>query len=226
MEAARKMIDIAAPFHRVETETRSFEVRRPGRPSKKNPTPVRTKYELKWTIVVKDGAVEKRKQEAGCFVLISNVPIEGTHSLSAKGLLRVYKGQYGIESDFAFLKDPIIVNDTFLKSPRHIDVLGMVLIISLLIWRLMERSMRAWVKNTGRKLPGWDNKRTDRPTSFMLSKAVYGIQVLLTKEGERHLLRRPTEAQQEYLTALGLGTNAFIDPKHKCQPIIPMKTAP
>ena len=166
----------------------------------------------------------KRRQEAGCFVLIANVSTEGPNSLTAKELLRVYKGQYGIESDFAFLKDPIIVNDTFLKSPHHIDALGMILIMALLIWRLMERSMRTWIKNTGKNLPGWDNKRTERPTSFMLSKAIYAIQVLQTKDGKRHLLRRPTDAQREYLLALGLDCNAFIDPKHECRPVIPKKT--
>ena len=69
-------------------------------------------------------------------------------------LLRTYKGQYGVESDFAFLKDPLIVNDVFLKTPSRIDALGMVLIIALMVWRLMERSMRNYVKNTGKLLPG------------------------------------------------------------------------
>ena len=32
-----------------------------------------------------------------------------------------------MESDCAFLKDPLIVNDIFLKSPSRIGALGMVL---------------------------------------------------------------------------------------------------
>jgi transposase len=54
-------------------------------------------------------------------------------AMDAAGLLRTYKGQYGVESDFAFLKDPLIVNDLFLKTPSRIDALGMVLIIALMI---------------------------------------------------------------------------------------------
>ena len=223
LDAAEKISSISNLLHKVETGIHKFEVRRPGRPSKKGSSLTRTKYKLEWTVVANDDAVERRRQVASCFVLISNVATVGNHCLNAKELLRVYKGQYGVESDFGFLKDPIIVNDTFLKSPRHIDALGMVLIIALLVWRLMERSMRAWVDNTGKTLPGWDNKRTTKPTSFMLSKSIYGIQVLLTKDNTRHLLRKPTLPQMEYLTALGLGTNAFIDPRHKCQPIIPLK---
>jgi transposase len=47
--------------------------------------------------------------------LLSNVPTEGEGALDAARLLRTYKGQYGVESDFAFLKDPLVVNDLFLK---------------------------------------------------------------------------------------------------------------
>jgi len=40
-----------------------------------------------------------------------------------------------------------VVNDLFLKTPSRIDALGMVLIIALMVWRLMERTMRAYVEN-------------------------------------------------------------------------------
>lgn len=60
------------------------------------------------------------------------------------GALRAYKGQNGVENDFAFLKDPLIVNDIFLKTPAQIDALGMILVLALLIARLMEIRIRAW----------------------------------------------------------------------------------
>ena len=61
---------------------------------------------------------------AGCFVLLTNVPTTGDRALDAKGVLRTYKGQYGVESEFAFLKDPLVVNDLFIKTPSRIDALG------------------------------------------------------------------------------------------------------
>jgi transposase len=48
-------------------------------------------------------------------------------------LLRTYKAQDGIERNFSFLKDPLIVNDLFLKKPERIEALGMILLLSLLI---------------------------------------------------------------------------------------------
>jgi hypothetical protein len=41
----------------------------------------------------------------------------------------------------------------FLKKPERIEVLGLVLLISLLIWRLIERSMRQLVEKGDRDLP-------------------------------------------------------------------------
>jgi transposase len=78
--------------------------------------------------------------------------------MDAAGLLRTYKGQYGVESNFAFLKDPLVVNDLFFKTPSRIDALGMILIIALMVWRLMERTMRVHVANT-KTMPLFDWKR-------------------------------------------------------------------
>jgi len=144
--------------------------------------------------------------------------------MDGAGLLRTYKGQYGVESDFAFLKDPLIVNDIFLKSPSRIDALGMVLIIALMIWRLMERSMRTYLKNTGTVLPGWAGRETDKPTSFMMTTVMAGIMVARFGT-RRHLLCPPREGPMAFLTAMGLDSNTFIDPGNQCTPIIPRKSA-
>ncbi len=125
-EAAKKIGSVSAKFHHIEPQITPFQARRRGRPPKNRPADTQTKYELSWEVREKVDAIAARRKEAGCFVLISNIPVDGEDGLIAKELLRVYKGQYGVESDFAFLKDPLIVNDTFLKSPHRIDALGMI----------------------------------------------------------------------------------------------------
>ncbi|PIE01077.1 MAG: transposase [Acidobacteria bacterium] len=223
LEAVKKVQKLKAPLHLIRVEVDSFKVKKRGRPPKNGPIPTNTKYQISWTIEEDETKVARKRYEAGCFIILSNIPQTGKNSMDAEGILRTYKGQYGVESDFAFLKDPIIVNDTFLKKPQRIDALGMILIIALLVWRLMERSMRAWTQNTGKDLPGWDKKRTTKPTSFMMSKAFRNIQVVLTNRNQRFILKGTTELQNEYLTALGLENTAFIDPRYRCKPIIPQK---
>ncbi len=108
-----------------------------------------TKYELDWKVTEDTQELAKLKKQAGCFVLLTNVPVRDEGSMDSAALLKTYKGQYGVENDFAFLKDPLTVNDIFLKKPSRIDALGMIMIIALMVWRLMERSMRTYIQNTG-----------------------------------------------------------------------------
>jgi len=223
IEAVKKIEAISAKFHHIEATVKAIEVPRPGRPPKNRPAPTRTKYELNWEIREESEAVEIRRKEAGCFVLISNVPSAGEDGLDSKELLRVYKGQYGVESNFAFLKDPIVVNDTFLKSPHRIDALGMILIIALLVWRLMERTMRAWIEENDEELPGWECRPTKKPTTFMMTTAVQNIQVIRMQDGTRLLLKPPNKRQQAFIRALGLDESVFINPRGSCVPEIPKK---
>ena len=72
----------------------------------------------------------------------------------AGDVLRAYKEQHGIEQNFSFLKDPLIVNSLFLKKPERIEALGLVLLLALLLWRLVERTLRVHVETTETSLPG------------------------------------------------------------------------
>ena len=56
--------------------------------------------------------------------------------------------------NFGFLKDPLIVNDVFLKKPSRIEALGLVLVLALLLSRLMERAMRSKITEDGSTLQG------------------------------------------------------------------------
>jgi len=210
-------------LHHVRVSLCPEEVRKRGRPPKNGPAPTRTKYRLVWEICENAAEVARLRELAGCFVLLSNVPIEGDGAMDGASLLKTYKGQYGVESDFAFLKDPLIVNDIFLKSPSRIDALGMVLIIALMVWRLMERSMRTYVKNTGTLLPGWADRATDKPTTFMMTTVMAGIMVARVG-ASRYLLCPPGDRPAAFLSAMGLDSNAFIDPACQCTPIIPKKS--
>ncbi|MFA5655022.1 MAG: IS1634 family transposase [Desulfomonilia bacterium] len=222
-EAARQAQSLSDRMHAVAAALRPVQVRKRGRPPKQGPAPTHTRYELTCSLKINQDEVDRVRALAGCFVLLSNVPIEGEQAMDSKQLLKTYKGQYGVESDFAFLKDPLVVNDLFLKTPARIEALGMVLILALLVWRLMERSMRVHVQNTQAALPGWDRKPTMKPTAFMMSTKIVSIQVALIA-GRRFLLKNLATAQLAFLKAMGTGPAAFLDPSYRCQPIIPAKS--
>ena len=69
--------------------------------------PVAIDYVFRTESVEKRKEIDKRRQLAGCFVLLSNLPEDG---YNAEQILRTYKEQHAIEKNFGFLKDDQIVN--------------------------------------------------------------------------------------------------------------------
>src|SRR5438094_5831022 len=131
--------------------------------------------------------IGRLEAEAGCFVLLTTVPTAGNLAQSARESLTVYKEQQGTEQHDGFLKDPVMVKSLFLQKPERIEAL--VLLLALLLWRLMERQMRAHVARTGMPLPGWDKKTTERPTAFMMMTKFAGV--LVCQVGPQRRLARP-----------------------------------
>jgi len=211
--AAEKLGRIHSEYHRVEVRIEERPKYPRGRPSSSKPRQVKEmRYALKVVIKEREEIVEKKNKEAGCFVLLSNVPKQGELAHSSGEVLKAYKQQHGIEQNFSFLKDPVIVNSLFLKKPERIEALGLILLLALLIWRLMERSMRQYVNTTKTKLMGLDKKLTDRPTSFMMTTKFTGIIVI--KLGNQRKLAKPLSfIQLEYLVALGVDNKYFIQPR-------------
>jgi len=181
----------------------------PGRPRKDAPrTPVGMEYGLQTEVIEKQHEIARRRKMAGCFVLLSNVPSQGEDGYSAEAILRTYKEQHAIERNFGFLKDDQIVNAIFLNRVERIEALGLILLISLLIWRLIEHVMRSDLEARDATLPGWDNKQTRRPTAYMLTWKFKGVMTLCIDE--RHRLARPlSPTQVAFLAALQVPESCF-----------------
>jgi hypothetical protein len=107
--------------------------------------------------------------------------------------------------------DPVIVNSLFLKKPERIEALGLVLLLALLLWRLMERAMRTYIDTTQTPLTGWDKKATERPTSFMMVTKFASV-IVLKLGHDRQLARPLSVVQQQYLTALDVPAACFTRP--------------
>ena len=134
-----------------------------GRPEKGCPKEViRVDYIVRGTTTRNESAVKEARRQAGCFVLISN--LKKTEQYNATYLLKTYKEQFGVELNFGFIKDPVIANDIFLKKPCRVEASAFVLLLALLVCRLIERDLRAYVNPGDTTLPGWDDRRTKRPT--------------------------------------------------------------
>lgn len=212
--AADKIVKAAADsYHRLQYEIRKVPKYPRGRPAKETiRTPVGHEYLLDVKIEVDADAISSMRLEAGCFVLICNLSTKQEQSQwTAESLLALYKDQTGIEQNFGFLKDPVIVNSIFLKKTSRIEVLGLVLLISLLIWRLIERCMRQYLDKTKSEITGWKKRPTKRPTSFMMTTKF--LSILVARSGKRRQLVKPLKSVQlEFLKAMGVNTEVFTNP--------------
>jgi transposase len=212
-EAAVDRLNTAAigSYHKLACEINKVAKYPRGRPANDKPRiPIGYEYELTVKITEDPATVNPLRLEAGCFVLLSNIKSDDI-LWSAKELLSLYKDQSGIEQNFGFLKDPLIVNSIFLKKPHRIEVLGLVLLLSLLIWRLMERCMRQYIESTGSTITGWKKRPTKRPTSFMLTTKF--LEITVFKLGSKRQLARPLRpVQLEFLKALNLKPDIFTVP--------------
>jgi transposase len=210
--AAATLRAVHTAYHLVDVTVEERPIYGRGRPSSHKPRTVKAmRYRLKTTIKSDTERIRRREDEAGCFVLLTNVPTAGDLAHSARDILTVYKEQHGTEQNYGFLKDPVIVNSLFLKKPARIEALGLILLLALLIWRLMERAMRRHVDTTSTPLPGWDKKTTERPTAFMMVTKFAGV-IVLKLGHDRQLARPLSVVQQHYLTALDVPATCFTLP--------------
>jgi transposase len=202
--AADKLKRGGSSLHYLDCEVAEKVTYARGRPPKSGDRRVsKIRYVLEGRLVERVEEVERARQAAGCFVLLTNVPEEGEMAHTPEEILAAYKEQYGIERNFGFLKDPLIVNDIFLKKPERIEVLGFILLVSLLVWNLMEHVMRACLKRTDSTIPGWDNKPTGKPTSFMMAIKFKGVLVVRIR-GSWYFTVPLTDELEQYVRALGL----------------------
>lgn len=108
--------------------------------------------------------IERDRKKKGLFIIATNEM--DTDVLSEEQLLEVYKDQgVSVERGFRFLKDPVFYAESlYLKKPERIMALIMVMTLSLLMYSLAERKIRASLAE--KNIWIWDqkNKPTYKPT--------------------------------------------------------------
>jgi len=209
-KAAQQWARQKTRYYQLAYQVTAHPVYGRGRPPRKGiRCPDREVYRIEKQLNLDSSQIQRRETEAGCFVLIARLPQTGPLALQDRQILEAYKEQHGVEQNFSFLKDPAIVNAIFLKKEERIEVLGLVLLLSLLIWRLIEQDLERFVEENGKVLTGWDKKKTDRPTAFMLTTKFRRILVMRWESGSR--LTAPLKpVQLEWLRALKLDPKIFL----------------
>ena len=87
-------------YHHVDVTVEERPVYGRGRPSPQKPRPIKAmRSRLKTTLNAQTERMARLEEEAGCFVLLTNVPTTGDRAQSASDILSVDKDQPGTEQN-------------------------------------------------------------------------------------------------------------------------------
>ncbi len=145
---------------------------------------------------------QRKIQQKSCFIVASNQLDE--NQLSNEDMLDHYTpGQQKVEHGFRFLKDPwFMANTLFLKSPKRITVLMMIMTICLLVYAALEYRIRQSLQQNEETFPTQIGTTTEKPTARWVFQFFAGIHVLLI-DSWREVVLNCNEHHHHLLNLLG-----------------------
>jgi transposase len=158
-------------------------------------------YRVKATLRDCMEEVERRKALLGRFIIASN-----DVDASAESLIVWYRDRNKVEEGFRFLKDDTFnVSDVYLKNPNRIQALSMIMVLSLLIYNILEWKLRKRLKEEKKTVRNQIKKQVQNPTMkwiFYLFMGVIEIRQTDKKKTNVQLINI-TDEQQKILVLLG-----------------------
>lgn len=176
-EANKALHKLGKPLKYHEIVSSSFEVHKKfatkGRP-KKDANHAHELFQINAVTQVKKKIIDDLIDHKACYVLITNIPAE---RVANQDVIFAYKQQNAtVEKGFAFIKDPyFFVSSLYLKKPSRIQALLMIMTLSLLVYAVAQRRIRARLKELKTTLPNQINKPTATPTLRWLFQILHGI---------------------------------------------------
>ena len=140
-------------------------------------------------------AIAQTLNAKGRFILATN-DLDRERYPDAR-LLQEYKEQQQVEGGFRFLKDPwFMVDSIFLKLPRRIEALMMVMTLCLLVYNLAQYRLRQTLKEQDQTLPNQLKQPVQNPTMRWIFQLMEGISIVLIEHPQA------TEPGQAFITNL------------------------
>jgi len=147
--------------YRVVAETRRVRRARRGRPAKPEPPPTEAGYRL----VVEVAALANREETNGWAVLATTVP---TATCADTAILQAYQEQNTtVEPGFRWIKNPAAIAPVWLEQPERIAALAMLTVLGLLIYSVIQRQVRLYLRTHDQQLPG-NTGLTATPTAAVV----------------------------------------------------------
>jgi transposase len=147
--------------YRIVAATRRTRRARRGRPAKMDPPPRESGYRL----VVEVEALANPEEDNGWMVLATTVSAEDCTDAE---LLQAYQDQNTtVEPGFRWIKNPAALAPVWLEKPERIAALAMLTVLGLLVYSVIQRQVRLYLRTHDQQLPG-NKGLTATPTAAVV----------------------------------------------------------
>jgi len=114
-------------------------------------------------------------------------------------MLQAYQGQnITVEPGFRWIKNPAAISPAWLEKPEHIAALAMLTVVGLLVYAVMQRQVRLYLRDHDRPISG-NKGPTAMPTATVVFCPLYA--------GDARVVRRRRPAQPSGARRPGLSSD-------------------
>lgn len=143
------------------------------------------------------GQKQKAIDKASCFVLITNhfnkTPID---------ILKEYKNQNSVETSFRFLKNPVFLNEIFIKKNSRIEALTYVMLLVLFLYQVLQRRVKNALAKENTYLVVAGGIKTTKPTGNRILELLKPINTAIVVYNDGTIERFLSGKQDEEVTSL------------------------
>ena len=175
-ESALKSVIKKYPLFKIEsTLTEQMNYPKKGRPSASDER-ISAGYKIETTFCQNAESINKLLNKKGRFILATN---DFSQNYTDHMILHDYKEQQHVEGGFKFIKDPwFMVDSIFLKSPKRIEALMMVMTLCLLVYNVAQYKLRQSLINQDETIPNQLGKEIKNPTMRWVFQIMEGIGII------------------------------------------------
>jgi transposase len=147
--------------YRVEAVSVPKKRPRRGRPAKAEAPQVEVRYRL----VVRQEALVPPEDTHGWMVLATTMPAEVCRDVE---ILQAYQEQHiTVEPGFRWIKNPAAISPVWLEKPERIAALAMLTVVGLLVYAVIQRQVRLYLRAHQQHVPG-NKGPTTAPTAAVV----------------------------------------------------------
>ena len=176
-QAALEKLEKKNKLHRIKSQiVPVLKYAKRGKP-KIGEEKIMTGFKIELSADRNENEINKLLNRKGRFILATNDLDK--KSFTEKQILKEYKDQKNVESGFRFIKDPWFMLDSiFLKSPKRIEALMMVMTLCLMVYNIAQYKLRQALEIKNETLPNQLNKEIKNPTIRWIFQIMEGVGII------------------------------------------------